>query len=173
MSFDVRFTGAYSLKARLDRLRDFTKSDRFRALLHGAGEAYVILARRDAPKQTRVLANSLFHRVENFGTPQITLRIGFNDPGSRYAAYVERGASASIRVPRLRRYMHWFTSSSGKTIPQPHGLKGQTGYTSHYARRVRHPGVRPRPFFMKHLPFIRERLLKGVANALNEELGRA
>lgn len=172
--FQVRVFGTENLMAKLNTLESFHRSPKLRALLEDGGEAYVILARRDAPKNTRMLVAAMHHEVRNFGTPLVQLRIGFDERASRWAQYVEFGSNSSIRRPRLKKYMHWFSAGhGGKTIQQPYGLKGQDAYYSNFRRVVRHPGNKAIPFFLKHLPFIRDRLLNGMVRILNEEMNRS
>jgi hypothetical protein len=173
----VRVLGTRELMAKLDRLQTFHRSPRLQALLNDAGQAYVLLAQRAAPKDTHALSRSLHHTVEGFGTPQVKVRVGFDFRASRYAYYVEHGSGPSVRYPRLKKFMHWFSAGpGGKTIQEPWGLKGQKGYMSHFARRVNHPGTKPQPFFLKHLEVIRDGFIKGLKQAVDEELqagGRA
>ena len=169
--FQVRVVGADNLMAKLNTLESFHRSPKLQALLGDAGEAYVILARRDAPKDTRMLVAAVHHDIQNFGSPLVKLRIGFDERASRWAQYVEFGSNSSVRRPRLKKYMHWFSAGhGGKTIQQPYGLKGQDAYYSNFRKVVRHPGTKPQPFFLKHLPFIRDRLLKGMTRLLEDEL---
>ena len=172
-SFEIRINGTDALMSKLNKLQNFTKSQQFRACLEDAGQAYVILAHRDAPRDTHMLAKSYHHRVEGFGTPTVKVRIGSAGPASRYAWYVENGTKASVRTPRLARLMFWYSAGpGGKTIKVPYGL-GKTGYTSNFRRVVRHPGTPAIPHFLKHLPTIRAALLRQMTRVLNEELSSA
>lgn len=172
--FQVRVLGTKVLLAKINKLEGFTKSPRLRGLFEDTGQAYVIRARRDAPRATRMLVASMGHQVTNFGTPHIRLRVGFDNRASRWARYVEFGSGPSVRFPRLKRWMHWFSmGEGGKTIQEPWGLQGQGGYTSNFRKHVRHPGTKPNPFFLKHLPEIRKLLLLGIKQAIDEELRAA
>lgn len=173
-ALQVRVFGTKALTAKIRKIQGFATSPRMRALFEDAGEAYVLLARRDAPKATRMLSRSINHRTEGFGTPRITLKVGFDERSSRWARFVEFGSGPSVRIPRLKRWMHWFSNGEGgKTIQEAHGLQGQGGYTSNFRKRVRHPGTRPQPFFLKHLPDIQKRLLQGLKQVLDEEIKSA
>lgn len=161
MSFEVQVFGTKELVDKIGKVGGYLSSPRFKALLHDAGEAYRLAAWREAPKQSRDLAKSVNAQVHNFGTPNVQLRIGFDQRGSRYARHVEFGTGPSVRMARARRFMHWFTAGpGGKTIQQPWGLKGQSRWTSHFAKIVRHPGTKAQPFFLKHLAPIRTRLIE-------------
>lgn len=170
----VEVLGTAQLMAKLKKLENFMRSPRLFALCHDAGEAYRLLAYQSAPKASRTLATSIGYEVKNFGTPELQIRVGFDERASRWAQYVEFGSKSSTRYPRLKRWMHWFTDGeSGKTIQEPYGLQGQTGYKSHFARKVNHPGTKPQPFFFQHMPNIREKLVRGLQRLINEELNQA
>lgn len=163
--------GTPNLIEKLNVLKDFSKSPRFRAALEDAGQAYVLLAREKAPKASRTLVSSIGHEIRNFGTPEVQLRIGFDNRASRWARHVEFGTGPSSRVPRTKKYMHWFTDGpGGKTIQEPWGMRGQNGYTSNFAKWVMHPGTKAQPFFLEHLPNIRNRLIRALHRIMNEEL---
>jgi hypothetical protein len=178
-AIQVRVLGTAELLAKIDRLKDFHQSPRLLALFSDAGEAYRILVHRDAPKASRMLVQSFNYQVTGFGTPQIQLRLGFDQRASRYARYVEMGTSASVRTPRLRSFMFWQTMGPrGKTVQNTvFGLKGQKGYTSHFARRVRHPGTPAANggtgFFLKHLDTVRDAMVKALKRTLDEEIQSA
>jgi hypothetical protein len=171
-AIQVRVLGTAELLAKIDRLKDFHQSPRLLALFSDAGEAYRILVHRDAPKASRMLVQSFNYQVTGFGTPQIQLRLGFDQRASRYAKYVEEGTSPSVRMARLKRFMFWQTNGR-KTVDIPYGFKGKKAYTPHFARRVNHPGTKPQPFFLKHLETIRAGMLKSLKQVLDEELRSA
>lgn len=172
MALEVQLVGNDQLLAKLTQAQGYLASQRFLALLNDAGQRYVDLAAQSAPKDTRFLARSLNYRVEGFGTPQVKLRIGFDQRAQRYAPHVEFGTGASTRFARNRRWMHWFTAGpGGKTVQQPYGLQGQSRFSSHFAKVVHHPGTRPQPFFLKHLPIVGNRLAQLIRKQLVESLG--
>lgn len=166
----VEIIGTPELMAKLRKMGGFMRSPRLLALCNDAGEAYRILAYQAAPKASRTLASSIGYVVQNFGTPDLQIRVGFDERASRWAQYVEFGAGPSTRTPRIKRWMHWFTGGDGKTIQEPFGMKGQDGYTSHFAKKVNHPGTKAQPFFFKHMPLIRDRLVAGIQKIMQEEL---
>lgn len=170
-AFQVRFLGSKALLAKIGKLEGFTRSPRLLAIFKDAGEAYVLRARAAAPKASRMLVSALGHQVRNFGTPHISLKVGFDERASRWASYIEFGSGPSVRVPRLKRWMHWFSAGQGgKTIQQPYGLQGQGAYYSNFRSWVKHPGTKPQPFFLKHLHSIRNTLVREIKRAIDEEL---
>ena len=172
MALEVRLVGSDRLMAALQRGQGYFASHRFRALLEDAGQTYTLLASQAAPRDTRLLARSIHHRVEKFGTPQVLLRIGIDQRAQHYASHVEFGTAASVRFPRNRNWMHWFTNGpGGKTVQQPFGLKGQSRFTSYFAKQVRHPGTRPQPYFLKHMPVVGGRLVQMLRKHIAEALG--
>lgn len=169
----VQVLGTAELMAKLKKLESFMKGPRLLSLCHDAGEAYRLLAYSTAPKASRTLASSIGYTIQNFGTPELQIRVGFDERASRWAQYVEFGSGNSTRYPRLKRWMHWFTDGpGGKTVQEPFGLQGQSGYTSHFAKKVNHPGTRPQPFFFQHMPTIREKLIRGLQRLINDELNQ-
>jgi hypothetical protein len=170
----VQVFGTQELMAKLQKLQNFMKSPRLKALCNDAGEAYRLLAYQAAPKDTRTLAASIGYLVENFGTPDLKIKIGFDERASRWAQFVEFGSGESTRYPRMKRWMHWFTQGDGKTVQTAvYGLDGVGGYKSHFAKKVKHPGTKAQPFFFKHMPTIREKLVRGLQRLIQEELDSA
>ena len=168
----VKVFGTPQIMAKLDAIKGFSSSPQFRAILEDTGEAYVLLARQAAPKETRTLAASINKTIENFGTPRPRIRIGIDQRASRWAHYVERGSGPSSRIARVKKYMHWFTDGAGgKTIQMPYGMKGQTGFTSNFAKWVMHPGTKAQPFFFQHLEKIVNKLRTAIHRSLNKIIG--
>jgi HK97 gp10 family phage protein len=167
----IQVLGTEELIKRLVALGNLHKSPRMRALFEDAGMAYVVLAQQDAPKDTRELKSGIHHRVTGFGTQYIAVRIGVQGPAARYARFVEEGTKPSVRFPRNRRWMHWYQDAAGKTLQIPYGLKDvPAGARSIFAKKVHHPGTPARPFFFKHMPVIRGRLLAGIDRLMAEAL---
>jgi hypothetical protein len=166
VDIEVRLSGGKEMLEKLKAAQGYLASRRFLGMLNDAGQAYVLLAWKDAPKQSRLLARSLTHVVENAGTSAVRLRVG---SWAKYAAHVEFGTGSSPRSAVNRRWMQWFTSGpGGKTIQEPSGMRGQKGYTSVFAKHVQHPGTKPQPFFLKHLPTIGGRLFAMILSDLKK-----
>ncbi len=176
--FTIQVSGTAELIAKLQQLSYLPKSPRMRALLEDAGNAYVVLAMQDVPKATRFLKASINHKVEGWGSDNPGVRIGAGGPGAGYAYYVEVGTRPSVRFARQRRFMHWFMEG-GKTLQVPFGPRGTTAYgvsiasgsaESVFAKKVRHPGTRPQPFFFKQMELIGPRFLEALARLINEDM---
>jgi len=167
---EIKVFGTEDLIAKIMKLKGFTASPGFQALMHEAGDAYVMLAMRDVPKQSRLLKKSIGYTVTG-GAQNPTLTVGVGNNDVKYASYVEYGTNPSVRTARMKRFMHWFQDGSGKTIQIPTGLKGvPQGAMSVFARSVNHPGTPPRPFFFKHFPVIRARFMLELQRLLEAEL---
>ncbi len=168
---EIKLSGTQELIAKFQRLGNFAESPAVRGLMIDAGEAYVGLAVRDVPKQSRLLKKSIAYEVTGGLNP--TLIVGVGDKDVKYAAYVEFGAAPKVRRARVKRFMHWFSNGTGTTLQYPAGMKGvPAGTMSHFRKVVNHPGNSPRPFFFKHFEGIREVFMLEMAKLLADELNK-
>jgi HK97 gp10 family phage protein len=180
----VKVFGSEELMQKLHALGNFFEGDTFRGILEDAGQAYVNLAKAEAPISRSpgatglvsggALRNSINYQVEEFGTPQVTLRIGAGGPGAGYAQYVEEGTRDSIRMAINRKVMFWMEDGAGRTVnvPWTNGAPTGTGWTAHYRKVVWHPGTRAQPFFFKHAENISTRLMMAITRAINSEFNK-
>ncbi len=170
--------GTPELMAKLNKLSYFSKSPRMRALLEDAGNAYVLLAQTDVPKQTRFLKSSIHHKVIGWNSDNPGVRVGAGGAGSKYAFYVEVGTRPSIRYARNRRFMHWFMEGA-KTLQVPYSARSERAFAasmvtgtaySVFAKKVKHPGTKPQPFFFKHFPLMATRFMSALARLLDDDM---
>lgn len=180
----VKVFGSEALMKKLRALENFFGSDSFKGILEDVGQAYVNLAKADAPISRSPgatglvaggqLRNSINYAVEEFGTPMVTLRIGAGGPGARYAQYVEEGTKDSIRMAVNRKSMFWMEDGAGRTVnipwvgPPPSG----SGWSTHFRKVVWHPGTRAQPFFFKHAERISTRLMLAIQRTINAEFAK-
>ncbi len=183
-SFEMKLFGSDELMAKLQALQGYFQGDVFKGVLNDAGQMYVNLAKRDAPISKSPgatglvaggsLRNSINYQVQEFGTPNVTLRVGAGGPGARYASYVEEGTRDSIRVAVNARMMHWVEDGVGRTVNIPFTGRGgaPSGWVDVYAAQVWHPGTRPQPFFFKHADNVANRLIMAIQRTINAEFAK-
>lgn len=182
---EVFIFGTEKLMAKFRQLEGFLQSPDFYGLLQDAGQAYVNLAKKAAPisaspsstgngKLVRggALRSSIHHTVEQFGTPNVRVRIGAGGPGARYARYVEQGTKPSARVPVNKQWMFWMEDGAGRTVNTPwFRSKGAMadGWTAHFRKFVWHPGTRAQPFFFKQMPIVTQRFMSALTRLINQK----
>lgn len=177
----VKVFGSEELMLKLRSLSNFFGGDTFKGILMDAGQAYVNLAKADAPISRSpgatglvaggALRGSINYRIEEFGTPNVTLRVGAGGPGAGYAQYVEEGTRDSVRMAINKKTMFWMEDGAGRTVnvPWSGSPPAGSGWTSHFRKVVWHPGTRAQPFFFKHADNISGRLIMAITRAINAE----
>jgi len=151
--------GVRDLNRKLDALRNGTAS---RAILMQLGNETVSLAKQKVPQKTRNLHRSI--RVDEVNVQEQSLRVmaggtrgrGANQYGTYrsgavgYAQFVEFGTKPHTIVPKPGR-----KGRNGRPAALawggPRRLSGNLrsgGKPEFFARSVRHPGTRPRPYLI-------------------------
>lgn len=133
---DDGLKGADDLMARFEALRDGTAS---RAVLGRFGLLAVQRAQERVPRKTGNLFRTI--RVAEVDEQQQRVRVtagGTRDVG--YAADVEFGTRPHVIVPRTRKALAW---GGARRLS---GSLRKGAKPTNFARRVNHPGTRPRPY---------------------------
>ena len=139
--------GAERLNRKLQALRNGTAS---RAILLQLGNETVSLAKQKVPQKTRNLHRTI--RVEDVSVDDQSLRVVAGGTGNSigYAQFVEFGTKPHTIVPKPGR-----KGRNGRPAALawggPRRLSGNLrsgGKPEFFARSVRHPGTRPRPYLI-------------------------
>jgi len=139
--------GVRDLNRKLDALRNGTAS---RAILMELGNETVSLAKQKVPQKTRNLHRTI--RVDEVNVQEQSLRVmaGGTNKKVGYAQWVEFGTKPHTIVPKPGR-----KGRNGRPAALawggPRRLSGNLrsgGKPEFFARSVRHPGTRPRPYLI-------------------------
>jgi HK97 gp10 family phage protein len=139
--------GSKNLQDKLIALQNGTAS---RAVLMSLGQEVVSLAKDKVPQKTRNLHRTI--RVDEVSADDQSLRIvaGGTNKSVGYAQYVEFGTKPRLIVPKPGRI-----GRNGRPAALawggPRRLSGNLrsgGKPEFFARSVRHPGTRPRPYLI-------------------------
>lgn len=193
-NIEINVSGYGDIASKIARLSNFYRSPALRAVLEDAGQAYVNLAKTDAPISRNPgvsynqfgtigasmvagggLRNSIEHAINNFGSTEVTLRIKAGGPSAPYAPHVEFGTTESMRIAVRKQVMFWMEDGEGRKVQFPWNLMaGQAalrsqGYMAKFRQIVWHPGTRAQPFFFKQLPIVFPRLINALVRAINAE----
>lgn len=151
MSKSVVYTDVEKLAKDLEKISELTAEEITQNIMYDLGPRIIMNAAQRAPRKTGQLANSIAFRVNGS-----TLEILAKAPYGNYqefgtASRGEFGGSPYTIVPRKGKRLRF--SVGGKTV---------------YARKVTHPGIRPRPYMrpaaIEELgPLMKELLDRGQA----------
>ena len=120
--------GIPQLKARLEAIAPNPDFMRKLALVAVAEQ------KRLVPRRTGNLGRSI-------GIERVTATSADTVAHANYALFVERGTKAHTIVPRNRKALRWPAAGSSTL-----GGRVRSGGSVIFAKRVRHPGTRARPF---------------------------
>jgi len=170
MGFEVKVSGDKKLLAKLAKLKDLFVSQELHTVLEDAKNRMVFMANRFAPKKSRMLANSIIQssRVENFGTTDVSIRIGSNLP---YAIYQEKGTGPRTFGPETKRVMYWNDyDQPGQRLFMTggSGIRWRVGSVFHFASVVHHPGNPAVPFLKPAVESVKPRLLQAIGRLIRE-----
>lgn len=160
---DIKLVGDKKLRKAFTSLSVFFRSEKLYTVLQDSVNRIVFIANRLAPKgETRLLSSQIHGRVENFGTPKVSIRIG---SPQRYAAMVEFGSKPHIIKPVRRKSLFWYKYS---TAQNP--LPGGAGATFTFADKVDHPGHKPQPFLKPAVKQVQPRLIQAIQRVLAQTM---
>ena len=107
--------------------------------------------RQEAPKRTGAFAKSIIAK-QYASAAKRSVRVEFYG-AHPLARFIIEGTRAHIIEPRRARALRWETNGE-----------------VHFARRVHHPGTKPNPFQVRALERIKDRLPRGFADSVKQQL---
>lgn len=122
--------GIPELQTRLSRLKPSP------VLMRNIGLSAIREQKLLVPRKTGNLGRSI-------GLGSITPTTVVTKAGAAYAVFVELGTRAHDILPRVRKALRFAPRGTGRLSGAP-----RAGGPVVFARRVRHPGTRPRPFMV-------------------------
>jgi len=133
VSFGLRLTGTRQLQSRLEALGN-TKQHLGRIGLEGVAEA-----KARVPRRTGNLARTI--RLGRVTETSVEVTAGGRNKVG-YAAAVEYGSRAHVIRPRKAKVLAW---GGVRTLG---GRLRKGAHATNFARRVRHPGTRAKPYLV-------------------------
>lgn len=156
--------GDKKVLGKLSALGGFFKSSRLRLLLEDTKNKLVSLARSNAPKKSRLLANTIIGRVEDFGSQDVKVRVA--SPVA-YAPYVEFGTKPHVIRPLNKKVLFWYKYATGKQpLVSKSGKEASLVFT--FRNEVWHPGAQAQPFFRPALHTLKPRFAKALLRVVRE-----
>lgn len=164
----ISLLGTEELLAKFQVIKGFIRSPRLRSLMEQAKDTIIPLARKEVPRRSYVLHNSIGGEVRDFGTdnPKIIA-----DARAKYAKYVEDGTRGGYQIrPKTKRWLRWANNGQGNKVATAPGVIAPAGLTEIWRKRVVHPGIKAHPYLMPAVNLVRPRLLMAISQALESEM---
>lgn len=134
MATTFTITGQKQLAARLNAISKAPKE-----MLREIGITAVADAKKIVPRQTGNLGRTI--RIGSMSDTHVEVKAG-GQLNVGYAAAVEFGSRPHVILPKRRKALAW---GGARTL----GGRSRAGSgPTHFARRVNHPGTKPKPFLI-------------------------
>ena len=161
--------GTPELLKKFESLKGFSRSQRLFQVFEEAKNTIIPLARREVPRRSYVLHNSIGGRVERDRggwNPRIII-----DARAKYARWVEEGTRGGYEIrPKTKRWLRWANNGNNSKVITAPGINPPPGLTEIFRKSVIHPGIKAHPFLAPAIERVRPRLMLAISNLLDETM---